>query len=147
MAQDLFVLPLDGAAHCTYDRAVVIDILNRGSCDPVTNFYLAYRDGSGGEANGIDEDPGQTRLDHLGFVHFGGPMMMERIFEIAQALDVVLVWTDTYGDEPCACVARADYLDRLAPQYADLGSVAVARDASHLNLLVKGIPFETSDRK
>lgn len=91
-------------------------------------------------ANGIDEV--QERIVHLGFVHFGRRMIMERIFELADTLEVWLAWSDVWGDEPNACVTRAERLAHVGADAKAALNFAVARDASHLNQLVKGNTFE-----
>ena len=75
---------------------------------------MRYPDGSGGEANGIDPDASQERLSGLDFVHFGGRTMMERIFELADALEVFLAWSDVWDNEPNACVTRCRRLCQTA---------------------------------
>ncbi len=142
MAQDLLFLQLDPVSEDGFDRAHVTRILSKGATKPVTSYDCYYPDGSRGEANGLEAEDAQERIAHLGFVHFGGRMMMERIFELADTLEVFLAWSDVWGDEPQACVTRAERLARVGVQAKAALRFAVARDASHLNQLVKGTTFE-----
>ena len=141
MAQGLFFIPLNDSVRQDFDRTLVIGILSKGATEPIRSFECCYLDGSRGEAHAIDDDETQTPLKHLGFTHFGGRMLMERIFELADTLEVFLAWTDTCEGEPAACVTREERLAQVREDARHL-NVVVARDPSHLNLLVKGVTFE-----
>ena len=144
MAQDLFFIPIDTQAETGFDRALVTGILSKGAASPVVDYVCVYPDGSGGEVSGIDPDTTQERLSGLGFGHFGGRTMMERIFDLADALDAFLAWSDVWDDEPNACVTRWERLARVGEDAKAAFDIVVARDASHLNQLVKGSTFEAN---
>ena len=144
--QDLFFFPLDRGVETRWDRALVLGILNKGAVESVTYDLCRYPDGSGGHVDGID--PGDTRdhLDYLHFDRFGGRTMTVRIFELADALDTYLVWSGVGADEPNACVARIERLERVEAEARNAAMFAVARDASHLSWLVKGHFFGENGR-
>lgn len=142
MSQNLFFIPLDANADIPFDRALVTGILSKGATRPVDSCECVYPDGSGGEADGIDSDATQKHLSSLGFVHFGGHTMMERIFELADTLEVFLAWSDVWDDEPSACVTKPERIIRIGEDIRAVLNIVVARDASHLNQLVKGCTFE-----
>jgi len=137
MSQDLFFIPLNDDVAQDFDRKLVAGILDKGATKP--GFACSYPDGSGGEAHVGDE--GTERVEHIGFTHFGGRTMMERIFELADALEVFLAWSDAYKGEPSACVTREERLAQVRDDARHF-NIVVARDPSHLNLLVKGVTFE-----
>ena len=67
---------------------------------------------------------------------------MERIFELADTLEVFLAWSDVWDDEPSACVTKPERLTRIGEDAKAALKFVVARDASHLNQLVKGHTFD-----
>lgn len=141
MGQEISSISLSGKDE-GFDRAEVLRILSKGASREVDCCCCEYVDGSRGECYGLEmEDPGPT-LDDLSFSHFGGRMMMERIFELADAFEVMAVWTDYQRGGPQACVTRADRLVRMTADYTRDLLVVVARDPSHFNQLVRGATFE-----
>ena len=125
-----------------WDRELVLGILSRAAIEPVTHGVCRYPDGSGGRVHGIDPDDARDHLDYLCFERFGGRTMMERLFELADAVDAFLAWSGAGEDDPSACVARTERLERVGLEARGTFRFAVARDASHLNLLVKGHFFD-----
>ncbi len=146
MSQDLFCLPLDPKMDIRWDRELVLGILGRGAIEPVTHDRRRYPDGSGGRVHGIDPDDARDHLDYLCFERFGGRTMMERLFELADAVDAFLAWSGAGADEPSACVARIERLERVGAEARGTFRFTVARDASHLNVLVKGCSFDGDGR-
>lgn len=142
MAQDLFVFTLGGDDGPPIDVERAKAILAVDATAPRYDVDLHYVDGSGClEPPFADEDDTDDRS--LKFRRFGGRIMMERLFALAEALDVVLVWTDTYGDDPCACVVGADKLPRVSDEIRTIFKPVEARDPRHLNRIVMGTDTDT----
>ncbi len=146
MFQDLFFSPLDPRVETRWDRELVLGILGRGAIEPVTHDRCRYPDGSGGRVHGIDPDDARDHLDYLCFERFGGRTMMERLFELADAVEAFLAWSGAGEGDPSACVARAERLERVGAEARGTFRFAVARDASHLHYLLRGRYFEGTGR-
>lgn len=141
MSQNILIVPFE-PTKAKFTRRAILDVLVRGVECECPDGPFRYLDGSGGQtfsfARNVVDD---ACLDAISLDRFGGRIMMERLFQLADEIGCFLVWTDVCDDGPVASVTRPEWMN-LIPDYARDLHFAVARDASHLNQLVKGATFE-----
>lgn len=128
----LFNARADGTS---LDRKKAIEILARDAYDPSDLSFVEYHKGEGaGEVIGWDDE----EIDVLSFQHFGGKTFLERLFELAERLDGILIWA---GLEPGAVhmgVTKESLLAQIPDDLRQDSEVALITSIDHLNELLGG---------
>ena len=113
-------LEADGNKH--FDHGLVIEILTCDAIDPSSRYFISCpNDGGGGEVFGLDREI----TGSLMFAHFGGPVFMARMFELADRTCSILLWTSGPEDGPIMGVTRPEFLG-LVPDEAQLEGEPIA---------------------
>jgi hypothetical protein len=137
MGQDVFIWPIDKGR--TLSRRMIEDILDRDALEPCRLNVALYPDGQGEIFCGEDDE---TEVESLMISHFGGPTIIERMFEIADRTESLICWSDS-PDGPPIAITKEALFTRLHPDLQkDDPPVAIAKDARHLAALM-GRDYDT----
>jgi len=117
------------------DRSRAIEILARDAYDPSDLGFIEYHKGEGaGEVIGWDDD----EIDVLSFQHFGGRTFLERLFELAERLDGILIWAGHEEGTVHMGVTKESLLAQIPDDLRQDCEIAVIKGVDHLNELLGG---------
>ncbi|MEW6437295.1 MAG: hypothetical protein AB1508_09005 [Pseudomonadota bacterium] len=121
MGLELFTIAFRDKDVAPYPRSVVEDIFNRDALEPHAPLVNVLYADSAGEIYGADED----EITGIMVAHFGGPTILERVFELAVKTNSLICWTS--GAPRYGGVTSREMLDHL-PDGIDRAKIAIIQN-------------------